>query len=150
MASSPQRVSGSGSKCPQCHHCQLHLGLCHHDLCRGLCHLTLIGRPNSLGMCIGDNNLSGPISSCGGDCNSLAGAAFNSRRILNGCGFLILSPIPGHVEIGHAGGVLGWEGWRLLLLMMMMLDGNKKVFHQGIGFSSSFASCGDLLVCWHG
>jgi hypothetical protein len=27
----------------------------------------------------------------------------------------------------------------LLLLMMMMLDGNKKVFHQGIGFSSSFA-----------
>jgi hypothetical protein len=48
----------------------------------------------------------------------------------------LLLIIRGRVEIGHAGGVLGWEGWRLLLLpLLMMLDGNKKVFHQGIGFS---------------
>jgi hypothetical protein len=51
------------------------------------------------------------------------------------------------VEIGHASGVLGREGWRLLLLLL--LEAIKKLFHQGIGFSASFASCGDLLVGWH-
>jgi hypothetical protein len=35
------------------------------------------------------------------------------------------------LAIGNAGGVFGWEGWRLLLL----LEASKKIFHQGIGYS---------------
>jgi hypothetical protein len=79
----------------------------------------------------------------------LARTAINSRRILHGCGSLVLRPKGSCVEIGHASGVLGWEGWRLLLLLLL-LEASKKLFHQGISFSASFASCGDLLVGWHG
>jgi hypothetical protein len=38
----------------------------------------------------------------------------------------------------------------LLLLLLLLLEASKKLFHQGISFSASFASCGDLLVGWHG
>jgi hypothetical protein len=37
-----------------------------------------------------------------------------------------------------------------LLLLLLLLEASKKMFHQGVSFSASFASCGDLLVGWHG
>jgi hypothetical protein len=80
------------------------------------------------------------LSTAGGSCTA-AGAWFSTPKAKGSC-----------VEIGHASGVLGWEGWRLLLLLLLLLllEASKKLFHQGISFSASFASCGDLLVGWHG
>ena len=97
----------------------------------------------SLGMGIGDKSLDGPVGGSCGSCSLLARAAVNSKWILHGCRSLVV-----HVEICHASGVLGWEGWRLLLLLLLLA--NKKLLHHGIGDGALFASCGDLLVGWHG